>query len=211
MKIIYKDDRLIVCVKPCGVLSTDEPDGVPSLLRQELGDEKAVIRTVHRLDQVVGGVMVYARTSRAAADLQRQMAQGIFQKEYWAAVHGHLEQSTGIFEDMLRRDKGQRKTFVTTEAGPDVRPAKLSYRVLSEKNGLSLVSVRLHTGRTHQIRCQFASRGMPLWGDGKYGAPEQENQIGLWSHRLELLHPRTGERLVFVQETPETQPWELFR
>jgi 23S rRNA pseudouridine1911/1915/1917 synthase len=210
MEILYEDDRILVCIKPYGVLSTDEPGGMPSLLREHLGDAAATVRTVHRLDQVVGGVMVYARTSRAAADLQQQMGQGVFQKEYWAVAHGVPKEPAGVWEDYLGRDKHLRKTYTASEPGPAVRLAKLDYTILGQANGLSLVSVRLHTGRTHQIRCQFASRGLPLWGDGKYGAPEASQRIGLWSHRLVLDHPRTGERMTFQKLPPAAFPWTEF-
>jgi 23S rRNA pseudouridine1911/1915/1917 synthase len=210
MEILYEDDRIIVCIKPYGVLSTDEQGGMPGLLRQHLGDETATVRTVHRLDQVVGGVMVYARTSRAAADLQKQMGQGLFQKEYWAVIHGVPQGLSGVWEDYLGRDKRLRKTYIASEPGPEVRPAKLEYTVLGQAEGLSLVSVRLHTGRTHQMRCQFASRGLPLWGDGKYGAPEATQQIGLWSHCLTLQHPRTGECLTFQRAPQPEYPWTAF-
>jgi 23S rRNA pseudouridine1911/1915/1917 synthase len=210
MEILYQDDRLVVCLKPYGVVSTDEPGGMPSLLRQALGDEKAVIRTVHRLDQVVGGVMVYARTSRAASDLQRQMEQGLFQKEYWAVVPGCPDPVQGDMSDLLYRDSHLRKTFVVQEAGKDVRPARLSYEVLGQQEGFSLVSMKLHTGRTHQIRCQFASRGMPLVGDGKYGSAYQREGVCLWSHRLSFQHPRTNEPLIFVHRPPDEYPWNLF-
>jgi 23S rRNA pseudouridine1911/1915/1917 synthase len=210
MEILYEDDRIIVCIKPYGVLSTDEPGGMPSLLRQHLGESSATVRTVHRLDQVVGGVMVYARTSRAAADLQKQMEQDLFQKEYWAIVHGMPQAPSGVWEDYLGRDKRQRKTYVAPAPGPEVRPARLGYTVLAQADGLSLVSVQLHTGRTHQIRCQFASRGLPLWGDGKYGAPEASPCIGLWSHCLTLQHPRTGAHMTFQIPPPTTYPWTAF-
>jgi 23S rRNA pseudouridine1911/1915/1917 synthase len=210
MEILYQDDRLVVCLKPYGVVSTDEPGGMPSLLRLTLGEDQAVIRTVHRLDQVVGGVMVYACTSRAASDLQRQMEQGLFQKEYWAVVPGEPDPVQGDMSDLLYRDSRLRKTFVVQKPGKDVRPASLSYEVLGQQEGFSLVSVKLHTGRTHQIRCQFASRGMPLVGDRKYGSAYQREGICLWSQRLSFHHPRTDEPLTFVHRPPDEYPWNLF-
>ena len=210
MEFLYADDRVVVGVKPAGVLSTDEPGGMPELIRKALGDDKAVVRSVHRLDRVVGGVMVYARTARAASDLGKQMQEGRFHKEYRAVLRGVPAEREGTFRDLLVRDKALRKTFVTEVPGPEAREAVLDYTVLESQNGLSLVSVRLHTGRTHQIRCQFASRGMPLAGDRKYGAGDETGPIGLWSRALEFIHPRTGETMRFETNPPKREPWIMF-
>ena len=210
MEILYADDRVVVCIKPAGVLSTDEPGGMPELIRKAIGDGGAVVRSVHRLDRVVGGVMVYARTARAASDLGKQMQEGRFHKEYRAVLRGVPTEREGTLRDLLVRDKALRKTFVTNAPGPEAKEAVLDYRVLESKNGLSLVAVRLHTGRTHQIRCQFAGRGMPLVGDRKYGTGDETGPIGLWSRALEFIHPRTGERLVFDKAPPSELPWIMF-
>jgi len=192
MEFLYQDDRLLVCVKPAGVLSTDEPGGMPELLRQALGDPQATVRTVHRLDRVVSGLMVFARTRRAAADLSEQIRARQFHKEYLAVVHGCPPLPSGTFTDLLGRSKQDHRTYVAQQPGPDVREAVLDYEVLSQADGLSLVRIQLHTGRTHQIRVQFASRGLPLVGDHKYGDPQTEGDIALWSHRLRFPHPRSG-------------------
>lgn len=210
MEILYADDRVFVCIKPAGILSTDEPDGMPERIRRALGDECAVVRSVHRLDRPVGGVMVYARTARAASDLGKQMQDGRFHKEYRAVVRGILTAREGSLRDLLVRDKVRRMTFVTDAPGPEAKEALLDYTVLAFKEDQSLVSVRLRTGRTHQIRCQFASRGMPLAGDRKYGAKEVSGPMGLWSHSLEFFHPRTGERMRFEADPPREEPWILF-
>lgn len=211
MEFLYADDRVVVCIKPGGVLSTDEPGGMPELIRKALGDDKAVVRSVHRLDRVVGGVMVYARTARAASDLGKQMQEGRFRKEYRAVLRGVPLEPEGTFRDLLIRDKALRKTFVTHTPGPEAKEAVLDYTVLDSKNGLSLVAVRLHTGRTHQIRCQFASRGIPLAGDRKYGTGEETGPIGLWSRALEFCHPRTGEMMRFEAPPPKCEPWDAFK
>ena len=210
MEFLYLDKRIAVCVKPAGVLSTDEPGGMPSLVRQALGEEHACVRTVHRLDRPVGGVMVFARSACAASELSRQVRERIFKKEYLAVVHGAPEPARGRMEDLLYRDRARRMTFVTDTPGPEARPAILDYETLESREGLSLVSVRLLTGRTHQIRCQFASRGMPLAGDEKYGAQGDGCDIALWSHKLSFIHPETGERMEFMQKMPEIYPFILF-
>ena len=210
MEFVYLDKRVAVCVKPVGVLSTDEPGGMPSLVRQALGDERACVRTVHRLDRVAGGLMVLARSSYAAAELSRQVREGIFKKGYMAVVHGCPEQEQGRMEDYLRRDRRERRTYVAEGPGKDARLAALEYEVLDARGELSLVRVRLLTGRTHQIRCQFASRGLPLAGDRKYGAPEDGSGIGLWSYKVVFMHPESGERMEFIRKIPDIYPFDRF-
>ena len=205
MQIIYQDKDLIVCVKPPRVLSTDEPGGVPDLVRQALDDEKADVRTVHRLDRVVSGLMVLARNPQAASELSRQIREDQFQKEYLAVVHGTPE--GGRLEDLLLRDKARKMTMVVTEEGKGVQPASLRYQVLCRNNGLSRVRIQLETGRTHQIRVQFASRGMPLVGERKYAVLNDDCQIALWSYRLAFAHPATGEQMEFILEPPKIYPW----
>ena len=206
MEILYADDRVVACIKPAGVPSTDEPGGLPELVRNALGDPKAIVKTVHRLDQVVSGVMVLARTARAASDLSEQIRNRQFEKEYLAVIHGCPREENGTFRDLLARDKAEKKTYIVTEPGKDVQEAVLDYRVLRQKDDLSLVKIRLHTGRTHQIRAQFSGRGYPLVGDKKYGYGE-ECDIALWSCRVALAHPRTGEFMEFFKEPPNVFPW----
>ena len=210
MEILYLDKRIAVCVKPAGVLSTDEPGGMPSLVRQALGDEHACVRTVHRLDRPVGGVMVLARSAKAASELSRQVREGIFKKEYLAVIHGVPEPGRGKMEDILVRDRARRMTFVTQTPGPEARQAILKYETLAHCKGMSLVSIQLLTGRTHQIRCQFASRDLPLAGDRKYGLQTDECGLALWSYKLSFIHPETGEPMTFMQKMPEIYPFALF-
>lgn len=207
MDIIYQDKDIVVCVKPPRVLSTDEPGGVPELVRQALGDPNANVRTVHRLDRTVSGLMVLARRSKAAAELSRQIREGLFQKEYLAVVHGVPNPETGTMRDLLLRDKAQRKTYVVTDPGKDVQEAILHYQTLNRTGDMSRVRIQLETGRTHQIRCQFSSRGMPLVGDRKYSTIPDECEIALWSYRLAFLHPYRQEPMEFVLEPPEDYPW----
>lgn len=210
MEILYCDKAIVVCVKPQRVLSTDEPGGVPELVRQELGDAKADVRTVHRLDRVVGGLMVLARSSDAASELSRQIRENTFEKEYLAVVHGAPDYDMGKLYDLLLRDKARKMTMVTEQEGKGVQPAVLNYRVLGKKEGLCCVRIRLETGRTHQIRVQFASRGMPLVGERKYSTLEDECEIALWSCKLAFNHPETGKRMEFSLDPPAVYPWNCF-
>ena len=207
MDIIYQDKDIVVCVKPPRVLSTDEPGGVPELVREALGDPNANVRTVHRLDRTVSGLMVLARRSKAASELSRQIREGIFQKEYLAVVHGRPEPENGTLQDLLLRNKAERKTYVVAEPGKDVQEAILHYQTQNTAEGLSRVRIQLETGRTHQIRCQFSSRGMPLVGDRKYGKAEDDCEIALWSYRLAFLHPYRQEPMEFILEPPKDYPW----
>ena len=207
LEFVYLDDSIAVCIKPSGVRSTDEPGGMPELVREALGDPKADVRTVHRLDQVVSGLMVLARNETAASELSRQIRDGEFQKEYLAVVHGQSEQASGELRDLLYRDKARRMTMVATEPGKGVQEAILRYRVLSNAENMSKVQIELLTGRTHQIRVQFASRNMPLVGERKYSTLEDPCAIALWSHRLGFQHPVTGEKMTFKKEPPVVFPW----
>jgi len=206
MQIIFNDDRVCVCIKPAGVNSTDIEGGLPSLVRDALGGNAY---TVHRLDAAVSGLMVLALTRRAASDLSEQIREHSFSKDYLAVVHGTMPEKKGALRDLLLRNKAERKTYVVQDMGKDVQEATLDYEVLFEKDGMSLVRIHLITGRTHQIRCQFSSRGYPLVGDKKYGRGEDCN-IALWSCRLEFHHPRTGEKMEFSALPPDTWPWNIF-
>ena len=210
MELIYTDEDMIVCIKPAGALSTDEPGGVPELARLALGDEKAQVRTVHRLDRVVSGLMVLARSAQAASELSRQIREDDFEKEYLAVLHGCPEADTGTLIDLLGRDKARKMTYVAQEPGKGIQEAILDYQVLDQTESFSRVKIQLRTGRTHQIRVQFASRGMPLVGERKYSEQNDPCEIALWSRRLAFRHPRTGERVEFVREPLAIYPWNLF-
>ena len=207
MDIIYQDKDIVICVKPSGVLSTDEPGGLPDLVRQALGDDN--VRTVHRLDRTVSGLMVLARRSKAASELSRQIREGEFQKEYVAVIHGKPSEDSGMLRDLLLRNKQERKTYVVQETGKDVQEAILEYQTLRQTENLTRVRIQLHTGRTHQIRAQFSSRGLPLVGDRKYGIPEDDCPIALWSYRLAFKHPYSGKPMEFLLEPPEIYPWSI--
>ena len=207
MELVYVDDDILVCLKPARVLSTDEPGGVPDLCREALGDPKADVRTVHRLDRVVAGLMVLARNAKAASELSRQIREDEFEKEYQAVVHGQAEQKATL-RDLLGRDKARRMTFVAAEPAKGVQEAVLDYWLLAKAEDMSRVQIRLHTGRTHQIRVQFASRNMPLVGERKYSERNDPCEIALWSCRLAFAHPKTGQRMEFTHEPPNEFPWK---
>lgn len=209
MEILYMDKDILVCIKPARVLSTDEPGGLPDLLREALQDPKADIRTVHRLDRVVSGVMVLARNAAAASELSRQIREDGFTKEYLAVVHGCPEGERGTLRDLLYRDKARRMTMVAKEPGKGIQEAVLDYECLHRNKDMSRVQIHLRTGRTHQIRVQFASRGMPLIGERKYAVLEDECEIALWSHKIGFTHPATGEHMEFTKEPPEVYPWTV--
>lgn len=210
MELLYVDEAVVVCIKPARVLSTDEPGGLPELVRQALGDPRADVRTVHRLDRVVSGVMVLARSAEAASELSRQVRQDEFSKEYLAVLHGVPKSPEGTLTDLLYRNKARRMTMVAREPGKGVQEAVLDYRVLGTAEGLSKVAALLHTGRTHQIRVQFSSRGLPLVGERKYSELDDPCEIALWSHKIGFTHPLTGEQMEFSQEPPKENPWTLF-
>lgn len=207
MQIVYQDGDILVCVKPARVLSTDEPGGLPDLVREALGNQNADVRTVHRLDRVVSGLMVLARNKESASELSRQIRCDEFGKEYLAVVHGVPNPPQGEFRDLLGRDKARRMTFVAESPGKGIQEARLSYRTEDSSGGLSRVRIRLHTGRTHQIRVQFASRGLPLVGERKYAVLEDPCEIALWSCRLTFTHPKTGGKLDFQLPPPQVYPW----
>ena len=192
MEILYSDKELVVCVKPVGLDSEHE---VPAALSETLGGE---IFTLHRLDKNVGGVMVYARTKAAAASLSRAIQEGTMVKEYVAMVHG-TPPERGDWEDLLWKDSKKNKVFVVKRMRGGVKKARLEYVRLTE-GAESLVRIRLHTGRSHQIRVQFASRGYPLVGDHKYGAKDSSPAPMLFS--CQLTFPYRGKTLQF-EEKPD--------
>ena len=187
MELLYSDGQIVVCIKPVGLDSENE---VPAALREQLGGE---VFPIHRLDKNVGGCMVYARTRQAAAALSRAVQEGTMVKEYVAMVHGTPEE-VGDWEDLLWKDSAKNKVFVVKRQRKGVKPARLEYRRLTQGDPC-LVRIRLHTGRSHQIRVQFASRGYPLVGDHKYGAKDDCSAPMLFS--CALTFPYKGRALHF--------------
>ena len=209
MEILYKDRHIAVCVKPVGVISEDA--GMPALLREQLGGEAYC---VHRLDTVVGGVMVYALSKKAASQLSAYVAGDMFTKEYLAVVEGIPDPDEGYLDDLLLKDGAKGKSFVVQRMRKGVKDARLQYKVLQSvatvHGTYSLVWVRLVTGRFHQIRVQFASRKHPLVGDGKYGSKCNKCTTALWAWRLTFPHPKTGEWRRYDKTPPAQFPWNLF-
>ena len=210
IKIIYLDEDIIVCIKPSGALSTDEPGGMPYLLREQLNSPKMELYTVHRLDRVASGLIVYARNSKSASILSKEITEHKFKKEYLAVVHGEPDSNFGRYDDLLFRDTSKNMTFVVNRMRKGVREASLEYEVLESTEGLSLVKINLLTGRTHQIRVQFSSRQMPLAGDKKYGAAADKCAIALWSHCLEFTHPNSNKKMLFCELPGAFEPWIYF-
>jgi 23S rRNA pseudouridine1911/1915/1917 synthase len=205
--ILYQDSHIVVCVKPSGVVSQDAGENsMPQLLKQQLGAEYVAV--VHRLDREVGGVMVFALSQKAAAVLTRSVQERTLEKRYLAVLCGTPTVEEAVLEDLLFHDKQRNKTYVVSRERKGVKPARLSYRLLQTISGSSLVDVHLDTGRTHQIRVQFSSRGLPLSGDRKYGGTS--GPMGLWSCRLVFPHPITGKIMKFTEQPPRTDPWQMF-
>jgi 23S rRNA pseudouridine1911/1915/1917 synthase len=223
MRVLYEDAALIVCEKPAGVLSQPDVSGqgedMLSLLRDHLGrpqdGKEPYVGLVHRLDRGVGGVMVFAKQERANAALSTAVANRQAVKQYLAVVHGCPAEREGILRDLLYKDSAKGKTFVVDRERKGVKAASLAYRVLDTRTDtpfgeISLVQIRLHTGRTHQIRVQFSSRGHALVGDGKYGARDHSRAIGLYSYRLRVPHPMRRGETVDVFTLPSEPPFDCF-
>ncbi len=212
MKILFEDEFLAVCLKPAGVLSqSGEGKSMISMLNEhfEACGEKAQAFPVHRLDRETAGLMVFAKNAKSAAALSRQAEKNQIKKKYYAVVKGAPSEKSGVLKDLLFRDKQKNKTYVVKRERKGVREASLEYEVIGECDGLSLLDILLHTGRTHQIRVQFSSRKMPLYGDGRYGGGG--GCLALFAHALEFTHPVSGERLTFsLKPDADTEPWNKF-
>lgn len=208
LKILYTDEHICICEKPVGV---DSEKDMQKLLGDQLASD---IYPVHRLDKAVGGLMVYARTKRSAARLSEAVKNRTLIKEYYCVVSGVPEKEIDTLEDLLYRDAKLSKTFVVTRARKGVKDAKLDYKLIASKetesSRISLIKVRLHTGRTHQIRVQFASRKLPLLGDRRYGGNKSSKNIALFSCHLAFIHPITKAPLDFCLNPPNEFPWSEF-
>ena len=210
VEILYQDDAILVCIKPAGIAVEGAKPDLCAVLAEQTG---APVYPVHRLDAPVGGVMVFARTKEAAAALCREVSERSIQKEYLAAVSGTPAPAAGELRDWLYHDARANKTFVVKKQRKGVKEAVLDYRTLdsavTEDTPVTLVRVRLHTGRTHQIRAQFAGHKHPLCGDGRYGS-RLKGSVALFSASLAFTHPVSGEAMAFEALPPREGFWQLF-
>lgn len=216
LNIIYEDNHLLVVEKPTNIPVQEDSSkdiNMLSLLKEyrKINENKpgeAFIGLVHRLDRPVSGIMVFAKTSKAASRLSEQIRQNTFHKTYLAVVSGNLP-TKGKFEDYLLKNENENKSFVTTkEKG---KYSYLEYRLLSTKDNMSLVEINLITGRSHQIRLQFSSRNHPLIGDSKYGYNPNNIDIALFAKSITFNHPTTKEELIFTLDMPNKYPFNLFK
>ena len=214
INIIYEDNHLLVVEKPINVPVQADKSGdedLLSMLKKYLKEKynkpgDVYLGLVHRLDRPVGGVMVFAKTSKAASRLSKQIQKHEFKKIYMAVTQGKVSEN-GVFKDKLKKDE---KTNITT-VSEDGKEAELSYNLVGFFNNLSLVRISLKTGRSHQIRVQFASRKIPLYGDQKYNPNAVKDQIALFASKIEFKHPITKEVMSFELPLPERYPFTLFK
>lgn len=219
INIVYEDSEIIVCEKPLGYTSQADSKGGKNMvdeLAEHLSDngEKGSIYVVHRLDKNVGGLMVFCKKNTVAAKLSTAIQERNFTKEYMAVVNGCPDEKEAVLKDLLFKDSSKNKSFVVKRMRKGVKEASLDYTCIDTAdnagNNVSLLRIKLHTGRTHQIRVQFASRKMSLLGDGKYGSRDNKCEVALWSYRLAFKHPATHKDMDFTSEPPMQYPWNLF-
>ena len=220
MRILFEDKYLLVCEKPVGIesqVSSSAKEDMITLLSQYRAEkgEDSYIGLVHRLDTMTGGAMIYSKREDMTGKLSALVKSGDYKKTYLAVVHGVPVEKKGEMRDLLYHDKQKNKSFVVAKKRAGVKEALANYRCLESvmlENGesVSLVEVKLITGRTHQIRVQFASRKMPIVGDGKYGSRDNNATCALWSHKVEFIHPATKKNITVESYTPDIYPWNLF-
>jgi len=219
LKVLYEDNHIIVVEKPVNVPTQQDKTGDEDLLtmvKQYVKDKynkpgNVYIGLVHRLDRPTGGVMVFARTSKAASRLSEEIRENKMQKTYLVVCNGKFEQDEGSMQDYLWKDEKNNTSYVVKATKKNAKMANLSYKVLKydEKENLSLVEVALHTGRHHQIRVQFSSRMHALYGDGKYHGRDAGKGLGLWAYKLKFTHPTTKEEMCF-EDWPESKGiWKM--
>lgn len=218
--ILYEDNHIIVVMKPQNVPSCGDESGDDNLLDeikayikekyQKAGN--VYVGLVHRLDRPTGGVMVYAKTSKAASRLSEQMRSGDFEKKYLTVLCGTPEEERKTLEGYLKKNAVNNMVYLCPPTTDGAKRASLEYKVLESKGKYSLAEVTLHTGRSHQIRVQMAGISHPVFGDMRYGGPEaQKGRLALWAYSLAFTHPVTKERLRFILEPPKDEiPWKAF-
>ena len=219
LKILHEDNHIIVVLKPqgvpsCGDESGDENmlDAVKEYIRTAYGKPGNVyVGLVHRLDRPTGGVMVFAKTSKAAARLSEQMRSGDFEKKYLAVLSAVPKEPQGKLVNNLKKNAVNNMVYLCPPTTEGAKMASLEYRVVEEKGGCALAEIKLHTGRSHQIRVQMAGIGCPVFGDMRYGGERaKKGNLALWAYSLTFTHPVTKERLRFMAEPPEETPWKHF-
>ena len=219
LKILHEDNHIIVVLKPqgvpsCGDESGDENmlDAVKEYIRTAYGKPGNVyVGLVHRLDRPTGGVMVFAKTSKAAARLSEQMRTGDFEKKYLAVLSAVPKEPQGKLVNYLKKNAVNNMVYLCPPTTEGAKMASLEYRVAEEKGGCALAEIKLHTGRSHQIRVQMAGIGCPVFGDMRYGGERaKKGNLALWAYSLTFTHPVTKERLRFMAEPPEETPWKHF-
>ena len=219
--ILHEDNSILVVVKPQNIPSQADASGdldLLSLLKQYVKDKYAkpgnvYLGLVHRLDRPTGGVMVFAKNSKAAERLSKQIVDGEMTKQYLTTVLGVPKERKGTLVNYLKKNALTNNVYVATFGDHNAKRAELSYEVLeSDQDAMSLVKVQLGTGRSHQIRVQFSAIGCPVFGDVRYGGDTfgKGHNLALWAYRLEFSHPITKNRMVFVSYPPETEPWKRF-
>ena len=208
--VLYRDPLLIICEKPVGISS--ESPGLPELVSELTGQK---VWPVHRLDQGTGGAIILACSPRVSGSLQLLFQQSLVQKDYLAVISGKLPAARGTWKDLLWHDRKKNKTYIVSRMRGGVKDAVCEWTMLAsvphEDQDLSLVRVSLHTGRTHQIRVQFGSRGFPLVGDRKYGSHIHAASVALWAFSLSFPHPDQKSGVVSVVSAPPSVfPWNCF-
>lgn len=208
--VIFEDEDILVINKPVGILSEDSQKGEKGILTLLQNENRKSLHLLHRLDREVGGVMVFAKNKKSASALSTDIANGKLQKSYLAITDGIPENDEGVYKDLLFKDSKKNRSFVVKRMRKGVREASLEYVVLKKTEKNALVRVLLHTGRTHQIRVQFASRKTPLTGDGRYGSRVRDCNIALHSHNIKFVHPTTKEWVEFTSNPDfNIYPWNL--
>ena len=220
LNILHEDNHVIVVLKPQMLACCPDESGDDNLLDQIKNYLKvtynkagnAYAGLVHRLDRPTGGVMVFAKTSKAAARLSEQMKNGGFEKRYLAVLCGKISKNRGTLENYLRKNSVNNTVYVCTQTEEGAKFASLDYEIKDYKDGLSLAEINLHTGRTHQIRVQTAAINAPVYGDMRYGGEKAvKGKLALWAYSLRLTHPVTGEKMRFEIEPPKEEGvWKNF-
>lgn len=221
LKILYEDNNIIVVEKKPNIPSQSDKTGdidmltlVKNYIKEKYNKPGNVyIGLVHRLDRPVGGIMIFARTSKSASRLSNQVREKIFKKKYLAVVDGKFEKNQGTLEDYLYKDERHNMSKVVKKEKKNAKLAKLDYKVLKYNpvKDLSLVEVNLHTGRHHQIRVQLSNFGHSIFGDQKYGTRGKGKQIALWAYELTIIHPVTKEEMTFKDYPEPIGTWCILK